>query len=110
MARQGKTQLTYVIVCPPEEEAEGDRIFRSHAAWMEATHHRSGDRELHLYDVSKAPELSNPFDPSSPPTGNTCFILSEVYESDNGAPITSNRPRTDGRTSRRWVRGWRSAR
>ena len=32
----------------------------------------------------QGPELSNPFDPSSAQTGNTCFILSEVYESEAG--------------------------
>ena len=68
--RKGKIQLTYVIVAPPEQVAEGDRIFQSHAPWMEATHHRSGDKALLTYHLSKAPELSNPFDPSSAPTGN----------------------------------------
>lgn len=84
MANQGKIQLTYVIVAPPGEVAEGDRIFASHGPWMKATHHRSGEKALLSYDVSKAPELSNPFDPTSAPTGNTCFILSEVYESEAG--------------------------
>jgi hypothetical protein len=84
MAHRGKIQLNYVIVAPPEEVAEGERIFQSHGPWMEATHHRGGDKALLSYNVSKAPELSNPFDPSSAPTGNTCFILSEVYESEAG--------------------------
>lgn len=84
MAHEGKIQLTIVMVCPPDQEAEGDRIFRSHRAWMEATHYRDGDKALLSYDVSKAPELSNPMDPDSEPTGNTCFILSEVYESEAG--------------------------
>jgi hypothetical protein len=51
---------------------------------MEATHHREGKKALLTYNVSKAPELSNPMDPSSAPTGNTCFILSEIYESEDG--------------------------
>ena len=51
---------------------------------MEATHHRDGEKALLRYTVSKAPELSNPFDSSSAPTGNTCFILDEIYESDAG--------------------------
>ena len=84
MAHQGKVQLTIVIVAPPDQVQEGDRIFESHAPWMEATHHRTGDKALLIYDVSKAPELSNPLDPSSPETGNTYFILSEVYESEAG--------------------------
>lgn len=88
MAHHRKIQLTYVIVAHPEDVAEGDRLFRTHAPWMEATHQRTGEKALLSYDVSKAPELSNPFDPSSAPTGNTCFILSEVYET--GAGVTDH--------------------
>ena len=84
MAYHGKIQLTLVFVAPPDQVMEGDRIFRSHAPWMEATHHRSGDKALLSYNVSKAPELSNPMDPNSAPTGNTCFILTEIYETDAG--------------------------
>ena len=84
MAQQGKIQLTYVIVVPPDQVAEGDRIFKSHAPWMKSSHHRSGGKALLSYDVSKGPELSNPFDSDSAPTGNTCFILSEVYETKAG--------------------------
>ena len=39
MAHQGNVQLTIVIVAPPDQVAEGDRIFGTHAPWMEATHH-----------------------------------------------------------------------
>lgn len=84
MAHKGKIQLIYVISAPPDEVDEGDRIFQSHAYWMKATHHRNGSKALLSYDVSKVPELSNPMDPDSGPTGNTCFILSEVYESEDG--------------------------
>lgn len=84
MAHNGNVQLVFVIVAPPELVAEGDRIFENHAAWMERTHHREGDNALLVYDVSKAPELSNPMDPSSEPTGNTCFILAEIYASPAG--------------------------
>ena len=84
MAYNGKTQLTIIIVAPPDQVEEGDRIFRSHAPWMEATHHRQGDKALLSYNVSKAPEISNPMDLNSAPTGNTCFILSEIYESEAG--------------------------
>lgn len=84
MSHQGKVQLTFVIVAPPDQVEEGDRIFRSHGPWMAATHHRTGDKALLSYNVSKAPELSNAFDPTSAPTGNTCFILSEIYETEAG--------------------------
>ena len=84
MAHQGKTQLLYVIVAPPDQVDEGDRIFATHLPWMEGTHHRDGDKALLSYNVAKAPELTNPMDPSSEPTGNTCFILNEIYETDAG--------------------------
>ena len=64
MAYKGKTQLTYVIAAPPDQVEEGNRIFLSHASWMESTHHRDGEKALLQYAVSKAPELSNPFDPT----------------------------------------------
>ena len=70
MAYNGKTQLTFVIIAPPDQVKEGDRIFKSHASWMEASHHRDGENALLQYTVSKSPELSNPFDPNSAPTEN----------------------------------------
>ncbi|MFQ5549966.1 MAG: putative quinol monooxygenase [Gemmatimonadales bacterium] len=84
MAHKGKIQLTFVIVAPPDQVEEGERIFRGHLPWMEATHHREGDKALLSYNVSQTPELSNPMDPSSAATGNTCFILSEIYETEAG--------------------------
>ena len=84
MAHKGKIQLTFVISAPPDQVEEGDRLFRNHAPWMESTHHREGDKALLSYNVSKAPELSNPMDPNSAATGNTCFILTEIYETEAG--------------------------
>ena len=84
MAYQGRTQLTYVIVAPPNQVEEGDRIFASHAPWMRGTHHRDGEKALLTYNVCKAPELSNPLDQNSAPTGNTVFVLSEIYQTDAG--------------------------
>ncbi len=84
MTYHNKIQLTAIIIAPPDQVTEGDRIFRSHAPWMEATHHRTGAKALLSYNVSKAPELSNPMDLNSAPTGNTCFILTEIYETEAG--------------------------
>ena len=84
MANHGKIQLVFVITAPPDQVDEGKRIFQSHAPWMEASHHRDGDKALLSYDVSIAPELSNPMDANSAPTGNTCFVLNEIYESEAG--------------------------
>ncbi len=84
MAHKGKIQLLFTITASPDQVAEGDRLFRSHGPWIESTHHRTGDKALLSYDVSKAPELKNPLDPNSGQTGNTCFILNEIYESEAG--------------------------
>jgi hypothetical protein len=34
--------------------------------------------------VSTTPELTNPMDLSSAPTGNTVFVLTEIYETEEG--------------------------
>ena len=47
-------------------------------------HSREGDVALRSYSISKGPELSNPLDPNSEPTGNTIFVLDEIYESPAG--------------------------
>ena len=59
MTYHDKIQLTLIIIAPPDQAEEGDRLFRSHGSWMEATHHRSGAKALLSYNVSKGPELSN---------------------------------------------------
>ncbi len=84
MAHKGKIQLLFTITASADQVAEGDRLFRSHGPWIESTHHRTGDKALISYDVSKAAELKNPLDPNSGTTGNTCFILNEIYESEAG--------------------------
>ena len=84
MTYKDKVQLTFVITAPADQVKEGERIFASHAPWMEMTHHRSGDKALLSYNVSKAPERSNPLDPNSASTGNTCFVLTEIYETAAG--------------------------
>jgi hypothetical protein len=84
MTYHDKTQLTLIIIAPPDQAGEGDRLFKSHAAWMESTHYRDGTKALLSYNVSKAPELSDPMDINSAPTGNMCFVLTEIYESKAG--------------------------
>ena len=71
MSNKGKTQLILIFAAPPDQVAEGDRIFGSHGPWMEAKHHRTGDKALLSYNLSKAPELSNPLD-------------SKIYETSAG--------------------------
>jgi hypothetical protein len=84
MTYHDKVQLTLIIIAPPDQAAEGDHLFQSHGSWMESTHYRTGTKALLSYNVSKGPELSNPMDLNSAPTGNVCFILTEIYESKAG--------------------------
>jgi hypothetical protein len=85
MSHLGKIQITIVFkATTPELAAEGDRILASHAAWMEASHHREGELALLTYEVSKGAEYSNMLDPTSEPTGSTYFVLTEIYENEAG--------------------------
>ncbi len=84
MSTIGKTQITIMFIVPAELVAEGDRLFENHAAWMERTHYKEGELALMRYNIIKAPELEAPLDPTSAPTGNTMFVLDEMYENQSG--------------------------
>ncbi|MEX0599381.1 MAG: hypothetical protein WD423_10150 [Rhodothermales bacterium] len=84
MSHKGNVQLTIIITATPDLVEEGDRIFKSHASWMADTHHREGEKALLRYNLVKGPELSNPLDPGSKSTGNTSYVLMEVYASEAG--------------------------
>ena len=84
MSHKGCTLFTAIFTATPEHAAEGERIFRSHAAWMERTHHREGEKQLLIYNASQSPQMVNPVDPSEGNTANTCFVLSEVYANPTG--------------------------
>ena len=83
MSHMGETHLTIMFTVEAENVAEGDRLFASHGQWMKG-HPREGDVALLEYTVSKGPELSNPLDPNSEPTGRTIFVLDEYYASPAG--------------------------
>ncbi len=83
MAETGKTHIVIMFTVGPDDVAEGDLVFEKHGKWMTG-HSREGDTALLRYHISKGPELSNPLDPSSSPTGDTIFVLSEIYESPAG--------------------------
>ena len=84
MAHSGNLQFLVVMSAPAAEVTEGDRLFKSHAEWMARTHYKDGNKALLSYDVSKAPEMENPMDPNTKATGNTVFILAEVYAGPAG--------------------------
>ena len=83
MSEMGKTHIVIMWTVSPDDVAEGDRIFESHGKWMTG-HAREGPTALRSYSISKGPELSNPLDPDSSPTGNTIFVLDEFSESPAG--------------------------
>ena len=74
MAKMNEVRFVVSSICPADQVAEGDR-YRSHIDWMKATHRPDGPKALLSYDVSKTPELAEPFDLASKPTGNTIFDL-----------------------------------
>jgi hypothetical protein len=80
MSEIGKIHIVIMWTVGPEDVAAGDRLFESHGKWMTG-HPREGDTALRSYSISKGPELSNPMDPSSSPTGDTIFVLEESFES-----------------------------
>jgi hypothetical protein len=84
VASEGKSQLLITFVATPDKVGEMDRLVSSHAGWMAETHHREGSKALLSYNFSKGPELANPLDPGSEPTGNTRYVLNEIYESPDG--------------------------
>lgn len=83
MSDTGKTHLVITWTVGPDLVDEADEIFRSHAEWMKS-HPREGATALLSYRISKGPELASPFDPASAPTGNTMYVLDEVYGSPEG--------------------------
>lgn len=85
MSDAGKTNIVVMWTVGPDDVAEGDRIFQSHVQFMTG-HPRDGECALLSYKISKGPELANPVDPNSEPTGNTVFVLSEIYETPAGVP------------------------
>jgi hypothetical protein len=83
MSNMGKTHIIIMWTVGADDVAEMDRIFASHGTWMKG-HPRQGDTALLSYSISKGPELANPLDPNSAPTGDTIYVLDEFYESPAG--------------------------
>ena len=80
-----RVQLTMDFVASPEQEAEGDRIWKSHAAWMQETHYREGEKALLQYTVAKGTDDD----------GNIHFIVNEVYETAAGRKDHSEQAHTN---------------
>jgi hypothetical protein len=48
MAKANEIRFMVTSICPADQVAEGDRLYRSHIDWMKATHHRQGPGALEL--------------------------------------------------------------
>ena len=83
MSDLGKSHIVIMWTVGPDDVEAGDRLFESHGKWMTG-HPREGETTLLDYSISKGPELENPVDPNSAPTGDTIFVLDEFYESPAG--------------------------
>ena len=84
MAQRGNTQLLVTFVATPDKVSEIDRLVESHGSWMAKTHYQEGPKALLSYNFSKGPELENPLNPGSKATGNTRYVLNEIYETPAG--------------------------
>lgn len=102
MATEGKIQLLITFVADPDQIESIDSLIASHALWMKETHPREGSTALLSYNFSKGPDLVNPLDPSSEPTGNTRYVLNELYESPAGSRTIGKKRRSPGPTSQKW--------
>jgi len=84
MSHKGKQMIAMQVIAGPDEAAKLDRLFASHAAFMAETHHRDGDLALLSYNIAKSPEFVDPLAPEPVPTGNTIFLMVEIYETAEG--------------------------
>ncbi|PEA06257.1 hypothetical protein [Bacillus cereus] len=68
--------LTIMITTKGVNVAAGNQLWDSHYAYMKNSHKGF----LITYSLSEGPELENPLDPQSNPTGKTIFVLNECYK------------------------------
>ncbi len=102
MSTIGKTQITITFISPTEHVAEGDRIFASHAKWMEETHHRTGELAMLRYNIIKGPKLENPLSRLQPRQGIQCSSWTRCTKIRRVSTITGRGHRKNGKTSVHW--------
>ena len=97
MNYENKVQLTAMMTAPSDQAEEGDRTFRATPpGWrLRITVLVRSSSELYRFQGA---ELSMPWIQVRA-DGNTCFILTEYYESELFASTTCSSPEA-GKTSR----------
>jgi quinol monooxygenase YgiN len=83
-SHKGKVLLTLIFTAKPDQVAEGEKLFESHAKWMAESHHKDGKLALLRYNVAKGAVKAEALNPASKDTKDTHFVLTEVYESAEG--------------------------
>jgi hypothetical protein len=84
MSHKDKIMIAMQVIAGPDVAAQGERLFASHAAFMAETHHREGPLAMLSYNVASGPEFADPLAPEPTPSGNTIFLMVEVYETHEG--------------------------
>ncbi|WP_196892557.1 hypothetical protein [Aureivirga marina] len=84
MSNLGKVLISMQVIAGPKEVEEGKRLFASHAKFMEETHYKEGKFKMISYDIAHGPEFLDPLAIELTPTGNTVFLMVEIYESEEG--------------------------
>ena len=75
----GKVQLTRIWSIKPEAVEMMEKNVEDHTEWMQKTHFREGEKALLMLNWCKQSEVVN-----GEETGNTLFVLTEIYESFAG--------------------------
>tara|TARA_B100000029_G_scaffold41104_1_gene38259 strand:+ start:243 stop:602 length:360 start_codon:yes stop_codon:yes gene_type:complete len=76
---EGKTQLTRIWTIKSDDVEKMKENAKAHTDWMKETHYRDGDKKLHFLNWSIEEEKNDGI-----ATGNTFFVLTEVYETVAG--------------------------
>ena len=84
MSHKNKIMIAMQVIAGAEDTEDGDRLFASHAKFMEETHHRDGELAMLSYNIASSPEFENPLAADLVPTGRRIFLMVEVYESERG--------------------------
>ena len=84
MSDAGKIMIAMQVIANSEDADEGDRMFASHAKFMEATHHREGELAMLSYNIASNAEFMDPLAAEPVPTGRRIFLMVEVYETEQG--------------------------
>jgi len=84
MSNLGKVMISMQVIAKPEQAEEGKRLFESHAKFMKETHYQEGEFKMISYDIAHGPEFIDPISSDLIPTGNTIFLMVEIYENEKG--------------------------